>query len=235
MYIWTDDAIRWLSDAAVYSGYYGKLAVHIAKYLPERTNICDMGCGLGFLAEELSKYAAGVTAIDINEKALSVLGKKHIAGVAAICCDALTHTPDVQYDAAVFCFFGEPGEILSQMERHIAKKLIIIKSETPEHNFTLKEVPERKHMLGPLIEEFDARKIEYVHESFVLEFGQPFSSIEDATAFFRHYGGYDDPNQITGKTIEPLLIQLDDPVFPFYREVKKNIGMVVLNDKKTYE
>lgn len=55
MFRWNKDMIRFLQDASEFCDYHGNLAARIMQELPDG-DICDAGCGLGYLSLALSPY-----------------------------------------------------------------------------------------------------------------------------------------------------------------------------------
>ena len=53
---WGTDAIRFMTDASEYGDYYRQLTTKLLPYLPLNGHICDAGCGLGYLAQEIAEY-----------------------------------------------------------------------------------------------------------------------------------------------------------------------------------
>ena len=133
MFIWNDEMIWFMEDAAGYGDYHKRLAKMVHGYIPEAERICDAGCGLGFLSLELSQYYSDITAVDLSPKAISVLEKnieeRGIGNIRPFSGDIHQMIPQKPYDSMVFCFFGQLEEIL-KIARQQCKDSVITVSYT---------------------------------------------------------------------------------------------------------
>lgn len=72
---WNSDTIRWYQEADKYTGFFKNVAGLIAPRLEDCSTLCDIGCGLGIVDLELSKYIKRIACIDINKAAITALKK----------------------------------------------------------------------------------------------------------------------------------------------------------------
>jgi len=121
---WNSDTIRWYQEADKYTGFFKNVADLIAPRLVGYSTFCDIGCGLGIVDLELSKYVSSITCIDINKEAIAAL-KKSIADrkitnieTQLMDCDAIKESWDVIY----ISFFGSRNleEFLPRCKKLIA-------------------------------------------------------------------------------------------------------------------
>ncbi|MCP4136310.1 MAG: 3-demethylubiquinone-9 3-O-methyltransferase [bacterium] len=156
---WNDDnnndkdgslvSLRFLSNPAKFS-YFKKIIDDTLKKKPGDKTLLDVGCGGGFLSEELAKIDLDVTGIDISKESIEAakrhakqenLNIKYLAGIGedlpfesnsfdfVCCCDVLEHVQDP--DKVI----GEIARVLKKdgiffydtINRTILSKLVMIK------------------------------------------------------------------------------------------------------------
>lgn len=233
MFRWEPDMVRFMRDASERGDYHDRLAAIVCNHAGNADCICDAGCGLGYLSNALSKHFPSVRALDISENAIAV-AKTVNAGLKNVTVsreDIVTFTPDVPFDAAVFCFFGRTEEILRFAKRTCGGRVIVIKKNWAHHRFTVAKVPLKHTKLYDLQRDLGALAIPYRSEEHVLEFGQPLRSEADAVRFFQVYSRDEHPENITFSDIAPRLVRTDDPTFPLYLPEQKRIGVVSFEAK----
>ncbi len=189
-FLWNDQTIEWMGAAARHSNYYKHLARHIRELLPCSPRLLDMGCGAGFLTRELAVFASSVTAVDINERAISEVRQLGLKNVNAHCCDANTFSRQNRkgFDAVIYCYYGEDEEILRAVQEGLCGLVIAIGSVTDRHNFSSEGVVRKRCFLS-LLELLERREIAYDLKKFNLDFSQPVSSFAEAMKFHSHYSG----------------------------------------------
>lgn len=233
MFLWKPEMIRFMRDASEQCDYHKKLAAKIAPHLPSDAEICDAGCGLGYLSLALAPYCKSVTAADISRDALNVLEENRSArgceNVRILCGNIADLPPVRPYDAMVFCFFGSAGPILRLAKAQCRGKIVIIKKNWEEHRFTIGHKRLAHETFTVLQEKLSAAGIPFTAEAFALEMGQPLRSLTDAVEFFHTYSRDDDPQAITEETVLPRLTQTDDARFPFYLPQNKEMGFITLD------
>ena len=223
---WNEDAIRFMKDASEYGTYYRELTAELLPYLPKDGHICDAGCGLGYLASELSKHCKCVTALDSSISAITAMRKRQsIDHINIVCADIFTISD--RFDAMVFCYFGRIEEIL-----HLAKKLcrgtvLIIKRDCAEHTFSLGNVEHKKHTMEDTLGTLSALQIPFLKKSIALEMGQPFRSFNDALDFFRLYNKSSTP--VSETAVAERLLQTGEPEFPLYLPSQRKMELIVFS------
>ena len=139
---WWPERIRYLKEASEYVGFNDILAERASAYLPQDGHVCDMGCGLGYLALSLSPFCSRITGADCEADVLAVLEenieKMKIPNVDVLCADVFDLPPDTVYDAMVFCMFGEILENLRLIRRHCRGKAVIFRKNWSFHTFAEK-------------------------------------------------------------------------------------------------
>ncbi len=224
-FLWNDESIEWLRSAAEYSGYYRQLANLIRQILPYRPVIVEPGCGAGFLTAELAKFASRVYAVDIDERAVAEVSALELGNVETVCADAEDYRPDVQADAAVYCFYGGAREILDAVLNGGYPIVIAVGSYVDRHNFS--ESP-RKRCFIELLDLFDREGVEYVLHKYDLDFSQPVKSVDEAMRFLSHYGPEASPDR--EETIRRLVST--DGKFPYIIPAQRNVGVAVIRRKE---
>ena len=229
MYRWTPEMIRFMEDAAHKTEYYRRLAAHLAARLPNGASVCDVGCGLGHLAELLCRSFASVTAIDCSEPAVRAfrarLGDKPPDNLRIVCRDALQLPASARFDVMVFCYFGSLPEILKIAAGHCTGAAVVIRRDYAQHRFDLDRHPRNRASAADTMEKLQAMGIACESERLSLEFGQPLRSEEDAVRFFRLY--LRDPERnVDFPEIAPKLGRTGDPDFPYYYPQPKQVAVL---------
>ena len=223
---WGADAIRFMTDASEYGEYYSQLTAELLPYLHRDGHVCDAGCGLGYLAQEMSKYCAQVTAIDRSEAATQALLNRRLPQNMRVLCEDI-FTIHEQFDAMVFCYFGRTDEILSLAKKLCKGNVLIVKRDCAEHKFSIGKVEHRRHTVEDTIQALEDLNVPYVQKQISLEMGQPFRNIDDAMTFFRLYNKSD--REVELQEVENRLTRTDDPKFPLYLPSQRKMELIVFS------
>lgn len=233
MYIWSPESIRFRVDAAEYTRYDDVIAARILPHLSYGAHICDAGCGLGHLSCAIAECCARVTAIDTSAEALAVLlgtiATRGIANVEVLQGDLFVMQPQKRYDAMVFCFFGQVEETLRAAAAQCQGKVLLIKKNWSMHRFTPGEVPLKRFTYQQTLLELDALGVPYQAETFPVEMGQPFRSLEDATLFFETYRQEEDEEDIAPEQVKRRLNGTDSAAFPYFLPANRTLGLIAIN------
>jgi len=62
MFLWSEKRIEWYQRAVAYNRFDAALADAVEPFLPLGETVCDLGCGIGYLAAELARRGYDVTA-----------------------------------------------------------------------------------------------------------------------------------------------------------------------------
>lgn len=219
---WTDASIQWMRNASNKSGYYQVIAERIAAYLPPFSRVFDAGGGLGDLAIWLSHYVQHVTVIENNVKAVAAFRARCPQNVLAMLGDVFSYIPDALYDALVLCFFGKPDQILPLSRELTRGKTFVVQSCDTSRGFSLDENARRSITIYDLEKIVKQADIPYSLEEFEVEHGQPFTSLDDAVAFFSHY----DQKVYMPEDVRPHLKETGDKMFPLYYSKTRRLGLM---------
>ena len=229
MYQWEAEHIRFMQDAADYGDYHRHLAEKLLPHLPPGGRICDAGCGLGYLAEQLTPYFQEVTACDISPNAIREIQRRieRMDHLHLICGDIRKHPPQTPYDGMVFCLFGSWEEILLTAKEQCRGPVCVVSRGDRRHRFSVgRQNPHTDHA-SDLAEMLQKERIPFHREDFSLEFGQPFHGKEEAMAFFRLYNCGD--REVEEKDIEKRLIETGRTDFPLYLPQEKELTLFCFN------
>ncbi len=221
---WNPDTIRWYQDANFYTGYYKRVAELIATKLEGYSTFCDIGCGLGLVDLELSKYIESITCIDINSEAIYALKKsmelRKITNIETRLMDC--EYIEKNWDVIFISFFGSRN-----IERFLpnCKKLIaVVGKDNNDELFPRKCGSFKKNTYDKVEKELIDKGIPYCIDKVLLEFGQPFISMEDAEKFVRTYS----PG-ISQENLEFFLtkriVKTGEKEYPYIIPRKKPIGI----------
>ena len=228
MFTWTEESAAFWQDSAVYTRSYDLLAAKATAHLAPGSAVFEGGCGLGSLSVALAKRGHAVTGMDLSPLPLRYLRRNAAREGVRLDIrqgDVFALLPEEVWDDAVFCFFGGVRETLSWARAHCRDRLILFKKNWDTHRFTRDAGAIRKFTYPLTLAELDQLGVPYETETFEVDMGQPFRSLEDAVRFFRLY---DPVEAMTETEVLSRLTETDDPVFPFYLSAIRPVGMIVL-------
>lgn len=220
MFFWNSRKIRWYADALAYTGFDRALADELEPFLPPGESVCDMGCGIGYLALELARRGRDVTAVDRDELALRWLEEQRTAPdnprILQADWDKLEPRPDWD-NVVMVCAGGGQGP--EYYRRFARKRLLLLDRVRMESHAAPGLPPSRKksHLTDA------AAGTEGLRRRIVLEFGQPFRSLEDAEDYFRCYYGDSAATQAAVR-----LTETGRGDFPLYLPYRKELDLLVL-------
>lgn len=222
--LWHADMIRFLTDAAEYGTYDQLLLQKMLPWLTADLHICDAGSGLGYLSLALSPHVGRVTAVEKHPAAAGVLAENcrrmEITNILSHCGDM--EQQEEAFDAMVFCFFGQPRQILELARRQCRGRVFVFTRNYRNHRFSAGShdsgragFPELRALLTEL-------GIEAQTETFSAEYGQPFRSWADARRFFELYSR----DTVTEELLRQRIIETGREDFPLYLPHEKRLGFL---------
>jgi len=242
MFFWNEKSIRWMEEAANYTGYYQKLAERISPYLKKDDTVCELGCGLGFLACALAPKVTHITAVDISGLAIANLGEKVAAGqivnITPVVADWRTWHPhkysrNGKFDVVLLSYFNalkrDWAQVLKLADRTIIAVLpngessakMICKQYNP-----FCEDEEGRETVSNVMPFLKDENIPYQLISFDSEYGQPLRDLADAYNYLSHYhiGGEDGIKDYLHERLMPLN-------YGYYLPKLKKSGIIVIDLK----
>lgn len=234
MFIWTEEMVRFMHDAAEFGGYYPAFAQAVAQALGPRQSLCDSGCGLGHLAAELTAFYPQVTAADVSPQAVAharrLAAERKLTNLRCVEEDLL-QPGEVAYDAMTFCFFGSIRQILQVGKSRCSGTLAAVMKDDPSHRFSLTNQPLRGSTATRAAEELTALGIPYRRQDLSLEMGQPFRNLAEAVRFFQIYSRDQDPTCITEESMKKRLVPTQNDEFPLYLPGRRQMGILLIETK----
>lgn len=228
--LWEKDMISFMRSASEYGDYNRQLTGKMQPWLTEGMHICDAGSGLGYLSLALSPHVRQVTAVELNPNAAAVLSDNCRAlGITNIIsrCGAITEAfPEIPYDAMVFCFFGRRREILKLAKKQCRGDIFVFTRNYDRHRFSAGSHRSGFEGYPEFSEDLAQLGIPFHKETFTLEFGQPFRSLEEAHRFFLLYSKDQNKNVLTEEFIQGQLTETRREDFPFYMPHQKHMGFL---------
>lgn len=197
MFTWSEQTLNWFQDAAEYTGHYEKIAGHIRPYLNKEQQVCEIGCGPGYLSLAMAPDVKHVTAVDISPPAIArlekLIAKSGTANITPHTGDWLHLPEEKPFDIIVLSYLSAVIRNWQQLQALCHKYIIAIlangKSGTQlkcRHYAQDLTAPGRETALN--VSAFLREKgIPYELISAELEFGQPLRDLDDAIAFIKQY------------------------------------------------
>lgn len=227
--VWNEQSIRWFRNAAEYTGYYQKLARILLEHIPSRKTLCDMGCGAAQIDFELAKAVEQVTCIDISPVVIDAVSRQaeeqKVNNLTAQCMDATK--AEGKWETVMALFHGG-GDVVEKYLPLAKDQLILATHGSLAGGFG----PEGRQIVkcfdsGGIQAYLDERGVKYHLQLEQLEFGQPFTDLDDARAFVRAYS-----RPMTDSELESYLQEklehTGDAKFPYYLPKKKSLGIFVI-------
>jgi SAM-dependent methyltransferase len=215
---WTDEVVRWFREASAYTGYDRALAALLLARIPERTTLCDMGCGAGLVDLELAPHFARVTCVDVAEKAVASVAEaaseRGLSNVEAVCADAARVAGEW---GTVLALFHGGAAFVPDYLAHARDRLILATSAGRAGRYGPEAVAAHLDELG----------LAYAQERHSLEFGQPFRTVADARTFVRTWRpdvADAELDAFLGRSLEPT--GRED--FPFYMPKRRDFALFVI-------
>lgn len=225
MKFWSDDRLRWYQDAASQSDFHQKLATFIRPYLKPSDTVLDLGCGLGYLMDELKDPVRAVYGADMDERALKLLQARQ-PDIPTYWINFPEELPPPA-DVLITMFFGRNLIEHEAFEKLYRRLHIVIRNRS---TCTL-EVPEQRELNRRTDQDMVAyareHGLRYEHHLLDLSFDQPLRSREDALRYAMNYRPTNNPAHYDDYLAQHLKTN-PNPAFPFIIRKKKELGIVII-------
>lgn len=225
---WNVRTLQWYADAEEYTGFFRALAAEIAPAIAGVQSLCDLGCGPALFDFEIAPLVRSVECADTSEAALAfvaeqarALGLHNIFPVLADC-----EHPSGRWDVAFVSFFGS-----RHLDRYLplCKKLIAVVSQSSDAAlFPEKDRGYVRNTAQNTAKYLDSRGIAYKLVWKRQEFGQPFSSLEEARGYVKLYA----PDVCAEEAelfLKQRIVKTGSTAFPWYLPRKKTVGIFFIN------
>lgn len=213
---WTEDKIRYYKAAAERSLFHDSLANLIAAELEKDDRILELGAGLGYATELLSRKGYSIRAIEREDHAVEEANRR--SGFKLLeKGDAIDLSGDDMADVVLMLFFGQI-ERCENLEYYLslAKKRLIHVSSRHSGNKNNKR-PDRTREKMELL---DRLGLEWRMKEARIHFNQPLKSLEDASLFF---------NISYGEGPVAQLYETTDPDYPYEFRNRKDVVIFIID------
>ena len=209
---WSDRSIEWFSRASGKSSFHRDLAALVKKHIDPSDTVLEAGCGLGYLAQELSASGCRITALDKDPRVIEAAAGR--SGLNIFRCADLYGTEE-KADVLVCVNFGHIGSAddIRRLGRHAGKKIIYVMSRHTNRDNVSRQ--DRTEKVKSILEETG---LSYSMTDFSLDFDQPLLSMEEAADFIAWTYPDDDVQRFLG-FVEPS----GDREYPFRLGNRKNM------------
>lgn len=233
MFNWNEKKIYWNIICSETNDMNYKICSKIKQHIKGK-NIAEFGCGTGYFALEMSKYANLVIATDINEDVLKVLDynikKQSINNIIPIKTDVYK---DIFYniDYIVAKFFSKPTRDLKSMLCLVNNAVILIVNTTSYSGMNTDEISKlNKENADTVCQYLDRENIYYEKIDMVCENGQYLKDESEVIDFLQSYTK-DDEYQIQEiikkSKLKKEYIYKEDR-FNFFVSVDKKISILII-------
>lgn len=203
MFSWNEENIKWFSKAAKESDFHKNLKGCIKKYFTKEDTILSLGCGLGFLENELSENVKSLTLVDNNKSAINYVVENKKENINVILDD--WNNVEIKCDYLLLSFFSRLylEENINDYLKLCNKSIIYI-------------INEKRSNLDKVIKYLDKQNLKYNIERYTFNFNQRLKKEEISKYLKCYYSSY---NQ---QQIEKLKKNI----------IKKDGQYLFLNNKK---
>lgn len=225
---WNARTLQWYVDAEEYTGFFRALAAEIAPALAGVQTLCDLGCGPALFDFEIAPLVKSIECADTSEAALAfvaaraqTLGLRNMIPVLADCERLLG-----RWDVIFMSFFGS-----RHIDRYLplCRKLIAVVFQSSDAAlFPGRDRGYVRNTAQNTAEYLDSRGIAYELVWKRQEFGQPFSSLEDARDYIKMYAPAVSTEEME-LFLKQRLVKTESPTFPWYLPRKKTVGIFFIN------
>ena len=224
LFSWDKDTIRWYESANNYTGFYKNLADEIEPMVKGAENFADLGCGLGLVDLELAERLKRICCVDVSEPAIARLREnavvRDIDNLEILLHDCFELNRE--FDVIYLCFFSS-----RELERFLpmCRKLVsIVGGESNAPLFPQKYRKKKRNTVAGEKLYLEERNISYKLTECAFEFGQPFTSVEDAHAYIRTYAPEIDLDEMN-EFLDQRCVDSELEEYSFYIPRKKSIGI----------
>ena len=221
MYPWTEERIVWYQRAVAFTGFDRALADLAIGAPKPGEEVCDLGCGTGYLALELARRGCRVTAVDRAGVCLDYLraeaARRGLTDrLTAVEADWHDLPAGAAWDTVVMAFAGKPDLELGGYLALCRRRLVLVTKASLQSHVRGEGVPPLYRRDGDeLARALDLRGLTFTRQAACLDFGQPLRSREEAEAYLAAYGAEGDALA--------RLEETGDPAFPLYLPNRKEM------------
>ncbi|MCD7928448.1 MAG: methyltransferase domain-containing protein [Oscillospiraceae bacterium] len=224
--MWNEQSVRWFQNASRYTGFHRRLARLLLERIPRRDSLCDVGCGAGLVDFELAPHFQRVTCVDRVPQAVQAVQKRAgelgLDNLTALCLEGQSLTG--QWGTVTALFHGG----LEELPHYVSlaqDRLILVTHGSGQGSFGPAQRRRAKHIYTAVMQNWlEQLHLDYRLTETELEYGQPFTDLEDARAFLRAYVGPMEPGEMEDY-LGRALQKTGDGEFPYYLPNQKNIGI----------
>ena len=217
-----------MEEAAAYTGYFDKLARIATKGLYRGSTIVDAGCGMAQLSQAMARLGMEVHAIDQSPKAVAY-AKEHASLCSCIKqADYMTEDAFIEgCDRLVFSLSASMEDAFEVARLSKAKSLVVFNKihRTAHAGHGHEECRTVLRSMEQAKGDLEGLDYPCAVSDIVLDYGQPFRSLEDAERYFQVFRTYRYPNGITEGELRRIVKQTDDPAFPYYLPVLRHLAV----------
>lgn len=224
---WNDETIRWYEDASAYTGFHGEMQALLEPLLGREETLADLGCGLGLIDLRLAGSVQSVTCLDASDAALEYLqGNARQQGIGNLhTCRTDAYTATGLWDTVMMSFFGRPDLHIRHYLSICRDKIMAIVREAPPLKAAY--TPRKHNSVTNTQEAFDALGVRYTLTRHAMEFGQPFTSREEAVRYVGTYRKHP-PDMEPEEYLAPRLMPIQHDRYAWYLPNLKRFGLFVV-------
>ena len=228
MQAWSPEVVRFMEDAGRYGSYFRILADIATRGLEPGAMVVDAGCGMGQLARVMLKCGMCVDAVDLSPKAVSyALDHPEICapvrradfnepGFVPRGCDRIVFSLSASWEDAF------------RIARENGAKSVMAFNKIHRYPHAGREADECRPIIRSM--ERATRELEQLDYDcrawdIVLDYGQPFRSLEDAQLYFRLFRTYRYPQGIATGELRRILKRTGNAEFPYYLPVLRHLAV----------
>ena len=212
---WSDEKMEFYIQAAVNSDFHKEIADLITPYIAKENKIHELGCGLGFLVNELTNRGYEITGIDDDKNAIEKAEQLFPA------CHFSLHDAysTAEAEISIAMFFGRimQDDNFEKLISSCRKRLIYIANE---HNRSENPDFKKSKEIASFLE---MQNVNFKYSTHKLSFNQVCRSKAEAEDFLL----------LTYKDKEKIdIIRSTDDAFPYLIPINKAFGLFVIDKEE---
>ena len=216
--VWNETTVKWYKDASDYTGYSAKLAGLLLEKIDARNSLCDLGCGISLVDMELAGEIGSITCIDSDsfavEETRRIARQKGIENITAMCQNAVSAKG--AFDTVMCLFHGNIEQYIDTYSKLAKHRFIAVVHDDPDELVRMNKP--RIRQLTSVSQTSQHLKDRGIHHSIqrcTLEFGQPFTSRQQAREYVVHYKKVAE-GESAGQCVDRCTVGTEREDFPLY-------------------
>ncbi|MDR1069066.1 MAG: class I SAM-dependent methyltransferase, partial [Clostridiales Family XIII bacterium] len=228
LFHWSHKKIDYYRRAGEYTGFFAKLLSLLLPLFDADDEVADLGSGLGLFDLLLAPHVRHIDAIDEHPAAIADLEaeiRERGIGNIDTTVASVENLAEHEWDVIFMSFFGLAAGDLTAMLKRARKRVIIVTHNDDKARRGKNAYSKRRLSNATAIADYiDGEGIEYQRFDYLMDFGHPLKSLEDA----EHFADCDTHGS-RKSAMHSELIAIKDGDYAYFVPKDKNISVFVID------